>query len=160
MHDVIAEMNLFYREVASKSKGGGWRAVGMKIGKSGTYARQVALGSRPLTSEIAIAWMISNGQPPDLIPTHPCPSCAARGIIYSHGDKLDCHDKPVVAVALLAPGEVVLPAPMPKRKRRRKAYWRPCFPLMSDQAKRKVWAYAHDLAALEKEHSNDNLLRA
>ena len=97
---------------------------------------------------------------PPLIPTHPCPSCAARGIIYSHGDKLDCHDKPVVAVALLAPGEVVLPAPMPKRKRRRKAYWRPCFPLMSDQAKRKVWAYAHDLAALEKEHSNDNLLRA
>ena len=54
---------------------------------------------------------------PPLIPTHPCPSCAARGIIRSHGDKLDCHDKPVVAVALLAPGEVVKPAPTPKRKR-------------------------------------------
>lgn len=61
MHNIRSEINAFYKETASKSKGGGWRAVGNKIGKSGAYARQVALGKKPLTDEIAVAWMLSNG---------------------------------------------------------------------------------------------------
>ena len=50
------------------------------------------------------------GLPPVLppnVPVAPCPSCAARGIVRSHGDNLDCHGQPVAAVAVLAPGQTV-----------------------------------------------------
>lgn len=103
MHDVLAEMNQFYREIASKSKAGGWRAVGAKIGKSGTYARQVALGKRPLTEEIAVSWMLSNGWEPKRYSFPPCPGCGGEPHVAKEG----CNGQPVVHVAVLAPGQRV-----------------------------------------------------
>ena len=45
--------------------------------------------------------------PPVTKPAAVCPSCLAHGKIEVHGEGLDCHNRPVVAVVTLAPGEVV-----------------------------------------------------
>ena len=95
-----------------------WQAVGEFYGLSKAAAYRIANDNDYRSSSAVLEHIVTTGIPtPPLIPTHPCPSCAAHGIISSHCDKLNCHDKPVVAVALLAPGEVVKPALMPKRKR-------------------------------------------
>jgi hypothetical protein len=99
MHDVRNEMKTFYQETASKSKGGGWRAVGEKIGKSGAYARQIVNGQRPVTEEIAVAWMLSNGWHQRLIPVPACPDCGS----VHHAR---CNGNGGHAV-VLAPGETV-----------------------------------------------------
>ena len=103
VHSIPSEMQAFYREIASKSKGGGWRAVGAKIGKSGAYARQIAEGQKPVTEEIAVAWMMSNGWEPKTYAYPPCPGCGGEPHVAREG----CHGQPVAAVAVLAPGQTV-----------------------------------------------------
>jgi len=64
---------------------------------------------------------------PEVKPTEVCPTCWAAGkrTVHAAGD---CHGRPVAAVVVLAPGEVVASAPPPKPpKRTRKHYRRPCF---------------------------------
>lgn len=102
MHNVRAEMQAFYKETASKSKGGGWRAVGAKIGKSGAYARQIAEGQKPVTEEIAVAWMLSNGWEPKTYSYPPCPGCGGEPHVARDG----CNGNGGVAV-VLAPGDRV-----------------------------------------------------
>jgi hypothetical protein len=57
--DVRAEMLAFYKQRHSKRGGGGWRALGEMIGVSGSYARELALGEKPLTPDIAAAWLMA-----------------------------------------------------------------------------------------------------
>lgn len=103
MHNVRAEMQAFYKETASKSKGGGWRAVGAKIGKSGAYARQIAEGQKPVTEEIAVAWMLSNGWEPKTYSYPPCPGCGGEPHVAREG----CNGNGGTAI-VLAPGETVM----------------------------------------------------
>jgi hypothetical protein len=118
MHDVRSEMQAFYKETASKSKGGGWRAVGEKIGKSGAYARQIVNGQRAVTEEIAVAWMLSNGWHQRLIPVPPCPDCGSVHHARCNGNG--------GTVVVLAPGETVR---RPGQSRKRTRYYRPCLPV-------------------------------
>lgn len=57
-------MMAYYQEIASHRGGGGWRAVGEKIGCSGAYARQIAMGAKPVTLDIASEWIIAMGWAP------------------------------------------------------------------------------------------------
>lgn len=100
MHDVRNEMQTFYKETASKSKGGGWRAVGEKIGKSGAYARQIVNGQRSVTEEIAVAWMLSSGWHQRFVPIPACPDCGSV-----HHARCNGHNGPVI---VLAQGERVV----------------------------------------------------
>jgi len=85
-----------------------WRKVGSVIGYSGGYAKLVADGKRqPSQKALDALHEYMTGEPvPPLVPVTPCPSCAARGVVISHGDKLDCHGNGGTAV-VLAPGERV-----------------------------------------------------
>ena len=55
--DIASQMMAYYREIASRRGGGGWRSVGEKIGYSGAYARQIAMGAKPVTPDIAGDWL-------------------------------------------------------------------------------------------------------
>ncbi len=135
MHDVRSEMQAFYKETASKSKGGGWRAVGEKIGKSGAYARQIVNGQRPVTEEIAVAWMLSNGWHQRLIPVPPCPDCGSV-----HHARCNGNGGHAVVLAL---GETVR---RPGQRRQRRAYWRPCLPAkLTPQQRAQVLEFAATL---------------
>ena len=85
-----------------------WRKVGSVIGYSGGYAKLVADGKRqPSQKALDALHEYMTGEPaPPLVSVAPCPSCAARGVVISHGDKLDCHGNGG-AVVVLAPGETV-----------------------------------------------------
>lgn len=54
----------YYQDIASHRGGGGWRAVGEKIGCSGAYARQIAMGAKPVTLDIAGEWIAAMGWVP------------------------------------------------------------------------------------------------
>lgn len=104
--DIATQMMTFYQKTASKRGGGGWRTVGQMIGCSGAYARQLAMGKKPMTASVAGEWMIATGELPRLVEVEPCP---IHGIPHVAGP---CsQDGPVVAVVTLAPGETVRKAP-------------------------------------------------
>lgn len=147
--DIRNEMNRAYNAFFSRSGNGGWRGLGETIGVSGAYARQVALGEKPVTLSIAEAWLISNGwKPPQKVATC-CPTCAKNGNYIIHGEGLDCNGKPVSSVACLAPGETVKPAP--RRKTTRRRYWRPTLPIELQAKARRAGLTAADVrAAIER----------
>ena len=120
MDTVQGEMMAFYRETASLEDGGGWRAVGNAIGKSGAYARQLATGKRPVTKKVATAWAAKSGW---VCKTVSVPVCPIHGVVHDAGPCAT--DKPVAAVVVLAPGETVR---RPGQPRYRARYWRPCMP--------------------------------
>jgi hypothetical protein len=102
MDTVQGEMMAFYREIASLEDGGGWRAVGNAIGKSGAYARQLATGKRPVTKKVAAAWASKSGW---VCKTVEVPVCPIHGVVHDAGPCTT--DKPVVAVVVLGDGERV-----------------------------------------------------
>lgn len=113
--DVKAQMVAFY-ENARESGKGSWRVVGKIIGISGSYARMIALGESPLTPTIAARWLGTVDIEESKRVTV-CPSCLAAGKREVHAVG-DCKGAPIAAVVVLAPGEVVAPAPAPKPLKR------------------------------------------
>jgi hypothetical protein len=112
-------MMTFYQETASKRGGGGWRAVGQKIGCSGAYARQLAMGTKPITPEIAGDWLIVTGWQVKRHEVDACPDC---GDVHTGR----CNGNPVAAVVTLAPGETVRITNGTKRQRKTaKRLWIP-----------------------------------
>lgn len=104
LRDIPAEMRLMYQE-SVENGGGGWRAIGEKIGVSGAYARMLATGERKLTPTLAARWLGDV----DLEVTkrvEVCPSCLKLGKREAHIAG-DCGGREVIAVVTLAPGEVV-----------------------------------------------------
>ena len=80
---------------------------------------------------------------PPLVPVAPCPSCAARGIVKSHGDGLDCNGNGGTAV-VLAPGETVR---RPGQSKPRRRYCRLCLPAtLTPEQRQQVRVYALELA--------------
>lgn len=64
LSDIAEQMMAYYQDIASHRGGGGWRAVGEKIGCSGAYARQIAMGAKPVTLDIAGEWIVAMGWVP------------------------------------------------------------------------------------------------
>ena len=65
--------------------------------------------------------------PPLKIAVEVCASCLKQGRVEIHIAG-DCHNAPISAVVILAPGERVTDAPQPPPPRKRKRYFRPCLP--------------------------------
>jgi len=103
-----------YNEKHSRHGAGGWRAVGDYFGISGTYAREIAYELKPVTIEVAEAWLVATGQRQIKVEVLPCPSCG-----NPHGAGLDCHGEPIAAVVILRKGERVASIPGPRRIRQR-----------------------------------------
>lgn len=114
LHNVIEEMHLLYAET-SQDGGGGWRAVGRRLGVSGAYARMIAMKQRPLTPELAARWLGED----DVVVTCRVPVCPTCGGVHIAGD---CRGRPVASVVTLAPDEAVIKRngkPQRERKARR-----------------------------------------
>lgn len=90
--DIRKHLQWLYDDFCSKPGHGGWRSVGLSIGISGAYARQIALGQKPVTPSIAEKWLIAYGFEPrrEWVPV--CPDC---GKVHNGGR---CNGKPVEVV--------------------------------------------------------------
>lgn len=119
LQNARGEVSLGYRILRK------WDDTAAHYGISKAAAHRLANDPDYRPSQATIDKVLAAPQPtPPLVPVHPCPSCAARGIVRSHADGLDCHGNGGHAV-VLAPGETVR---RPAAKRQRRAYWRPCLP--------------------------------
>jgi len=110
--DIPSHLLALYEKKHSRHGAGGWRAVGDYFGISGTYAREIALKLKPVTIEVAEAWLIATGQARVTLPVVVCPDC---GMVH---DAERCHNRPIAAVVILHPGEQVTQAPGPQRVRK------------------------------------------
>jgi hypothetical protein len=121
-----------------------WDATAAHYGISKAAAHRLANDPQYRPSQATIDKVLAAPQPvPPLVPVHPCPSCADRGIVRSHADGLDCHGNGGTAV-VLAPGETVRRAGQSRPRRR---YFRPCLPAsLTPEQRRLVVAYAVELA--------------
>lgn len=131
MDTVRDEMMAFYREKASID-GGGWRAVGKAIGKSGAYARQIALGDKPVTRKVAAAWKAKSGWVYKTTEVPLCPDCGSVHHARCNGNGGEA--------VVLAPGETVR---RQGTQRKRRNYWRPCLPAaLTPQQRAQVLEFA------------------
>lgn len=106
------------------------------LGVSGAYARQLALGNRPITPLIAEAWLIATHRKPKTIQAVPCPTC---GIV--HGEGLDCGGAEG-DVVWVKPGQRVVKQGKPRSRPR---YWRPCLPVtLTDDQRRRILEIASE----------------
>lgn len=121
-----------------------WDVVAQHYGISKAAAHRLANDTNYRPSQATIDKVLATPQPiPPLVPVHPCPSCAARGIVKSHADGLDCNGNGGHAV-VLAPGETVRRAGQSKPRRR---YCRLCLPAtLTPEQRRQVRAYALEIA--------------
>ncbi len=97
-------------------------ALGLPLSWRGTIGRirNGFMVSMEKENEVRLRLNLPALSPP-LVSVHPCPSCAARGIVRSHADGLDCNGNGGHAI-VLAPGETVR---RPGRAKRRPPVRRP-----------------------------------
>lgn len=110
--DIISGINVLYAGNLSRPGAGGWRAVGKILGISGPYAREIALGIKPLTINVATAWLIATGASKAQVLADVCPDC---GNLHTGR----CHGEPG-AVAWIKPDQAIIKQPSSKPRRRRK----------------------------------------
>ncbi len=137
--------------ILAMRNGSSWRRLSAAVGVPHSVLHAIGTGRWE-----HVAWdtvrqvrvKIGLPDPGDFVITLPCPSCG-----QAHGDGLDCHNRPVAAVAVLAPGECVAPAGArvvqpAAGARPRKHYKRPC---LSDDPRKRLEQLRRLVAATEAE---------
>ena len=101
LQNARGEVSLGYRVLRN------WDATAAHYGISKAAAHRLANDPNYRPSQATIDKVLATPRPQrNTISVRPCPSCAARGIIDSHADGLDCHGNGGTVV-VLAPGETV-----------------------------------------------------
>lgn len=133
----------YMRDSDCRSLRSACRSLGLPANKIAVLSR--VLRGRPVSVRAENDLRVALGLAPLHVGTRTVPVCPDCGEVHSGR----CYGRLVAGVAVLQPGQRVVGPP--KLAKRRRRYWRPCLPLLSEAHRVLVVEFALALYAAAKE---------